>query len=78
MKKNTYQLHVTSEEFNHIAQALAFYVNDNDRFVEQGMPDYTPQERVEQAEFSNELETLLINIEGQVDQQSKCIEENDH
>ena len=77
MEKYNYTLRVTWEEFDHISQALAFYVNDNDRFIEQGMPDYTPKERVEQAEFSHELEALLINIEDQIGQQIKSMKEDD-
>lgn len=66
-----YELNITHEEFNHIAQGLAFYILDNDRFIETGMAEYTEQERADQVSFSRELEILLANIEAQIEQQMK-------
>jgi hypothetical protein len=74
MENIKYELDVTPEEYNHIAQALSFYILDNDRFVEKGMEEYSEKERQEQIEFSWELERLLANIESQITRQ---MEEDD-
>ena len=72
-----YELQVTQREFNYIAEALKNYLLINDDLVEKRMSEYTPKERLEQQELSIELKTLIINLDGQFDQQWKTLSEDD-
>ena len=72
-----YELQVTQQEFNYIAEALKNYLLINDDLVEKRMSEYTLKERLQQQELSIDLETLIINLDGQFDQQWKTLSEDD-